>query len=73
MDPITYIPWFGWIAIVAIIVGGLITMGKTFAGRNSGLATALEQNTAINEKLIERLDAIDSRLGAVEKTLTEIP
>lgn len=73
MDPLTVIPWFAWIAIVGIIVGGIITLGNTFAGRNSKLSEALEQNTAVNEKLIARLDTIDDRLGAVEKTLNDIP
>lgn len=68
-----YIPWFGWIAIVGIIAGVIITVAKTFAGRNTKLVEALEQNSVINEKLITRLDAIDSRLGEVEKTLTDIP
>ena len=68
-----YIPWFGWIAIVGIIVGGLITVGNQFAGRNTALAKALEQNAAVNEKLITRLDGIDARLGSVEKTLGDIP
>ncbi|MBF0672971.1 MULTISPECIES: hypothetical protein [unclassified Salinibacterium] len=73
MEALAYIPWFAWIAIVAIIVGGLITLGRIFAERNNKVAEALEQNTAVNERLIARLDAIDSRLGAVEKTLTDIP
>ena len=68
-----YIPWFGWIAIVGIIVGGLITMANTFAGRNTALAKSLEQNAAVNEKLIARLDGIDTRLGSVEKSLNDIP
>jgi hypothetical protein len=68
-----YIPWFAWIAIVGIIVGGLIALGRIFADRNSKLSAALEQNSAVNERLIERLDAIDGRLGAVEKTLNDIP
>jgi hypothetical protein len=68
-----YIPWFGWIAIVGIVMGGLITMANTFAGRNTALSKALEQNAAVNEKLLDRLDGIDSRLGSVEKTLNDIP
>jgi hypothetical protein len=70
---IEYIPWFGWIAIVGIIMGSLISIANAFAGRNTALAKALEQNAAVNEKLIARLDGIDSRLGSVEKTLTDIP
>lgn len=70
---LNYIPWFAWIAIAGIIVGGLIAIATQFAGRNTALAKALEQNSVVNEKLVARLDAIDSRLGAVEKTLTDIP
>lgn len=73
LTALDYIPWFGWIAIVGIIVGGLIAISKSFAGRNTALAKALEQNAAVNEKLIARLDGIDSRLGSVEKTLSDIP
>jgi hypothetical protein len=68
-----YIPWFAWIAIVGIVVGGVITVATKFAGRNTDLAKALEQNAAVNEKLIARLDGIDSRLGSVERTLNDIP
>ena len=68
-----YIPWFAWIAIFGIIAGVVITIVNKFAGRNAELAKALEQNALVNEKLIARLDTIDSRLGTVEKTLTDIP
>ncbi len=68
-----YIPWFVWIVIFGIIAGVIITAIQTFGKRNDKLAKALEQNTLVNEKLIERLDAIDGRLGVVEKTLTDIP
>jgi division protein CdvB (Snf7/Vps24/ESCRT-III family) len=37
------------------------------------LKRTIEANIAINQKLIERLDQIDSRLGAMEKTLNDIP
>ena len=68
-----YIPWFVWIVIFGILAGVIITAIQTFGKRNDKLAKALEQNTLVNEKLIERLDAIDGRLGVVEKTLTDIP
>ena len=68
-----YIPWFVWIVLFGIVGGVIITAIQTFGGRNTKIAKALEQNTIVNEKLIERLDAIDGRLGAVEKTLTDIP
>jgi hypothetical protein len=37
------------------------------------LKRTIDANTAINQKLIERLDQIDIRLGAVEKALNDIP
>ncbi|MEO6941684.1 MAG: hypothetical protein ABI238_05285 [Terrimesophilobacter sp.] len=70
---LNYIPWFAWIAIFGIIAGVIITVVTKFAGRNTELSKALDQNSAVNEKLLARLDAIDSRLGSVEKTLTDIP
>ncbi|TQL47650.1 hypothetical protein FB562_0716 [Homoserinimonas aerilata] len=68
-----YIPWFAWIAIIGAIVWGIVAIIGALGGRNKGVEEALKQNTAINEKLIERLDGIDGRLGAVEKTLNDIP
>jgi uncharacterized membrane protein YqgA involved in biofilm formation len=68
-----YIPWFAWIIIVAIIVGGVITVTSELARGRNRATQALEENTRANARLVERLDAIDARLGSVEKTLTDIP
>lgn len=68
-----YMPWFAWIAIAGIIVGGAIAIVGALNERKTELAEALKQNAEINEKLIARLDGIDSRLGSVEKTLNDIP
>jgi len=70
------IPWYAWIAIVGAAGWGLT--GIIYAVRrprddNSGLTQALEQNTAANQALLARLETIDSRLGAVERTLNDIP
>jgi hypothetical protein len=35
--------------------------------------TAFEQNTAVNEALVARLEGIDGRLARLEKTLDDIP
>lgn len=67
------IPWFAWIAIAGIFAWVIVTSGAAFAGRNKNLEKVIEQSTAVNEKLMERLDAIDTRLIAVEKTLNDIP
>lgn len=37
------------------------------------LQSALEANTAASRAILDRLDSIESRLGTVEKTLTDIP
>ncbi|MGX1792515.1 hypothetical protein ACWIDW_06175 [Microbacterium sp. NPDC055312] len=68
-----YIPWFGWIVIVAIAAGVIITVTNSIVGRKSELTEALRQSAAVNEKLLARLDAIDDRLASVEKTLSDIP
>jgi hypothetical protein len=70
---LSYIPWFAWIAIAGIIFAGFtIFMGSRDGGK-AQLVEALKQNAEVNEKLIARLDGIDSRLGSVEKTLNDIP
>ncbi|MGW9630995.1 hypothetical protein ACWGST_09850 [Agromyces sp. NPDC055520] len=68
-----YIPWFAWIAIAGVIVWGITVVAGRFGNKNPELTKAIEQSTAINEKLLAKLDTIDERLGAVEKTLKDIP
>jgi len=68
-----YIPWFVWIVIVAIAAGVIITVTNSLVGGKSELTAALKQNAEVNAKLLARLDGIDDRLGAVEKTLNDIP
>lgn len=72
----SYLPWFAWIAIAGIVVWGIIAMAGAIGGGRKNtdqLAKALEENAAVNKALLDRLDAIDGRLGAVEKTLNDIP
>ena len=68
------IPWYAWIAIVAVIVWGTTVIIGAARGtsKNDGLQKALEDNAATNRALLAKLDAIDTRLGVVEKTLTDI-
>ncbi|MFC9558546.1 hypothetical protein [Agromyces sp. NPDC056965] len=73
MDGLAYIPWFAWIAIVGIIVWGITMIAGMFGHKNTELKKAMEQSTAVNERLLAKLDSIDGRLGAVEKTLKDIP
>ncbi|SIN77249.1 hypothetical protein [Agromyces cerinus] len=73
MDGLAYIPWFAWIAIAGIVVWGITAIAGMFGRKNTELTKAVEQSTAVNEKLLAKLDTIDGRLGAVEKTLKDIP
>ena len=71
------VPWYGWIAIIGVVVWGVIAItGGISWGRGrkeEALAEAMRDNAAINKALLEKLDDIDGRLGAVEKTLNDIP
>ena len=40
---------------------------------NPELQAALEANTAASKAIVEKLESIDTRLSAVENTLTDIP
>lgn len=73
MPELAYFPWFAWIVIVGIVMGGLVTIVKMRSERNDSTAKALEQNAAVNEALIARLEGIDDRLARLEKTLDDIP
>ena len=73
MPELAFVPWFAWIAIAGILVGGAISIVKLRSERNDGTVKALEQNTAINEALVARLEGIDGRLARLEKTLDDIP
>jgi len=75
---------FYWLIPVVAIGGGITyaIMNSYFKSKsqmNSAspaspeLQVALEANTAASRAILERLDRIDARLGAVEKTLTDIP
>ena len=73
MPELSFIPWFAWIALAGILVGGVITLVKTVGERNDSTAKAFAQNTAVNEALVARLETIDARLARLEKTLDDIP
>lgn len=68
-----YIPWFVWIVLAAMLAGVVITVANTRGRQNAAIAEALKQSTEANERLIARLDGIESRLTSVEKTLSDIP
>ncbi|TFD27558.1 hypothetical protein [Cryobacterium cryoconiti] len=76
------IPWFAWIAIVGIIAGVTSSIVAAvlrsrekqaeFAGA-ADLHGLVEQGTASNQAVLDRLDLLDIRLAAIERTLTDIP
>jgi uncharacterized membrane protein YedE/YeeE len=74
---------FGWAYLVpAIAVAGGITyvILKSYwksrgqsSGSNTELQAALEASTAASKAILDKLESIETRLGTVEKTLTDIP
>lgn len=81
---IFYSLWF-WIGAVAVIgiIAGVITNAvnksaetrKYIADAESGgnYKKVAEDSAAVSAKVVSRLDAIEARLAAIEKTLNEIP
>jgi|GEM_PF-2633975 len=81
---IFYSLWF-WLGIVAVvgIIAGVITnavnkkaeTAKHSAEMHAGgdYRSIVEQSLEAHRALVARLDSIESRLTAIEKTLTDIP
>jgi hypothetical protein len=71
------IPWYAWIGIAFVIFSGVTGLiGVISYGRRNEspeLAKAIAQNTEVNKALLDKLGIIEDRLGAVEKTLNDIP
>lgn len=74
--------WIGVIAVVGITAGVITNAVNKSAETRKYVADAesggnykkfAEDAAALNVKVIARLDAVDSRLAAIEKTLTDIP
>ena len=71
------IPWYGYFAIIAVIGWAvMVIIGATRWNRskdgNAKSTEVMEQNIATNRAVLAKLDSIESRLGVVEKTLTDI-
>lgn len=72
-----------WLIPVIAVAGGLTyailqaywkhNAQSTATAADPSIAAALSENAEVNRAILGRLDAIDARLGAVEKTLTDIP
>ena len=77
-----YMPFWAWIAIIAII-GGItwqiinsVLASKERRAESAGaseLRTLIAENTELNHRLVERLESLDGRLAKVEQTLNDIP
>jgi hypothetical protein len=70
---------YGWLIPTVAIAGGityaiLSKYWKSRAGAaHPAVQKTLDENLATNQAVLARLDSIETRLGAVEKTLTDIP
>jgi hypothetical protein len=71
LDVWEFVPLVGVIAWAVVAVVWALT-GRSRRGDTAQLRAALDANAAANRQVAERLDAIDRRLAAVEKTLTDI-
>ncbi len=70
------IPWYGYIAIIGVIGWAvMVIIGATGWRRSKGgeeTKDVMQQNIATNKAVLAKLESIESRLGVVEKTLTDI-
>lgn len=71
-----------WVIPVVAIIGGVtfLTLAtywkyrhRTAEAASPELRKALDANTEASRAVLAKLDALDQRLAAVEKTLTDIP
>jgi ABC-type protease/lipase transport system fused ATPase/permease subunit len=74
--------WLGLVAVVGIIAGVITNAVNKSAETRKYVADAeagghhkklAEDAATLNSTVIARLDAVDSRLAAIEKLLTDIP
>jgi len=65
------------IPVVAIVGGITYAILSQYWKRRSNtdprLESALEESVTANREVLARLDSIETRLGAIEKTLNDIP
>lgn len=71
------IPWYGWIAIIGVVAWAAIPIAGAlgYARRKSGVAGSkdiVQQNLAAHHAVLAKLEAIETRLSVIEKTLTDI-
>lgn len=75
-------PWLALIAVVGIIsatIGNAVDKSNKTkryvadAANGGNYKKLAEESAGVNAKLLTRLDAVESRLAVIEKTLTDIP
>jgi hypothetical protein len=71
------IPWYGYIALIGVIGWAtMVIIGARGYGRskegNAKASDVMAENIATNKAVLAKLETIESRLGVVEKTLTDI-
>lgn len=70
-------PWYGYLVIVGVMAWAAIvivaTVTKNRSRNGDAAAAAVEHNNVVNQAVLSKLESIESRLGAIEKTLTDIP
>jgi hypothetical protein len=68
-------PWYGWIVGFGVLVWGAVAIIGTlgYGRRKWSSASHAGQSASAHDAVLTRLDAIDARLVAVEKTLNDIP
>lgn len=66
-----YIPWFVWIVLAGIAFAAVVSVVDTWGKTRRKVAEAAAAPSRV--EVLERLDAIDRRLAAIERSLDEIP
>jgi hypothetical protein len=75
-------PWLALVAVVGIIsatIGNAVDKGNKTkryvadAANGGNYKKLADDSAALNAKVLARLDTVEARLAAIEKTLTDIP
>lgn len=63
-------PWFAWIAVVGIVVWGLLALVAMITGRTM---PGSEDSSEEIEELQQRIQELESQLGAADSQTPQIP
>lgn len=67
------IPWFGWVAIVGVImvftyaIIDIVTKRRYTGQKTESMQNVADEVRASNREVLNRLDAMDRRLDALER------